>query len=68
MELISIQFNGEEKLIKSDTIKGILTEFELSEHGLAVELNHKIIPKSEYSVKKIAPGDRLEVVKFVGGG
>ena len=34
----------------------------------AVERNLKIIPKSEYESTILHEGDKIEIVKFVGGG
>jgi thiamine biosynthesis protein ThiS len=35
---------------------------------IAVELNHRVVPKAEYEGIVLAAGDRLEIVNFVGGG
>lgn len=43
-------------------IKGYRTE------RIAVELNGRIIPKSQYAQTLLHTGDVMEVVSFVGGG
>ncbi|MCH5150064.1 MAG: sulfur carrier protein ThiS [Spirochaetales bacterium] len=35
---------------------------------IAVEINGKIIPKTEYETTQIMDGDEIEIVHFVGGG
>lgn len=35
---------------------------------VAVELNGKILPKSEFRKTLISDSDRIEIVAFVGGG
>jgi len=35
---------------------------------VAVERNGEIAPKSSYESVRLAEGDRLEIVQFVGGG
>jgi sulfur carrier protein len=35
---------------------------------VAIEYNLNILPKSLWEGTRIAPGDRLEIVQFVGGG
>lgn len=35
---------------------------------IAVEMNGKIIPKTEYEATQIMDGDEIEIVHFVGGG
>jgi len=35
---------------------------------VAVERNREIVPKSTYATVRLAEGDRIEIVQFVGGG
>jgi thiamine biosynthesis protein ThiS len=35
---------------------------------VAVERNREIVPKSAYGETRLAEGDRIEIVQFVGGG
>jgi len=35
---------------------------------VAIEYNFQILPKTKWEETKVAPGDRLEIVQFVGGG
>jgi sulfur carrier protein len=35
---------------------------------VAVERNREIVPKSMYRATRLAEGDRIEIVQFVGGG
>ncbi len=64
-----IRVNGEDRTLAEETL---LSEF-LEKEGyqksrIAVELNEKIIPKSQYEETLLHDGDVLEVVSFVGGG
>ena len=34
----------------------------------AIEINQNIIPRSQYSDKKINSGDKIEIVQAIGGG
>ncbi len=34
----------------------------------AVEINREIVPRSRHAEQRLAEGDRVEVVTFVGGG
>ena len=34
----------------------------------AIEINQNIIPRSQYSNKKINSGDKIEIVQAIGGG
>ena len=41
---------------------------ELPAFGSAVELNGQVVRRAEYLTSPLAEGDRLEVVRLVGGG
>ena len=59
---------------KKTTIEGVTTIAELiAARGLkrglvAVEQNGQIVPRDEFERRRLASGDRLEIVHFVGGG
>jgi thiamine biosynthesis protein ThiS len=53
-----------EGCVVSDLIKSL----GLNPERLAVELNRKIIRRSEWDSTRVSEGDRVEVVHFVGGG
>lgn len=50
------------------TIDVLLESFDMDRSKIAVELNLKIVPKSEYASTALNDGDQLEIVHFVGGG
>ena len=50
------------------TISDLLEERQIPLQGTAVECNQKIVSRAELLTTKIQPGDRLEVVRLVGGG
>ena len=50
------------------TVAGFLDSLGLPQKGVAVERNREIVPKSAYADIVLLPGDRIEIVQFVGGG
>ena len=60
--------NGEEKNVAARNIEQLLSELKLGEKKVAIELNQEIIPRDNYSSTKLADGDSVEIVHFVGGG
>jgi thiazole synthase len=50
------------------TVRGLLERLRLGEVRVAVEVNGEIVPKAEHPTRRLAAGDRVEVVTFVGGG
>jgi sulfur carrier protein len=69
MEPISLFVNGEAaRAAGSLTIREFLATQGLPEKGVAVERNREIVPKSAWDAIRLAEGDELEIVQFVGGG
>ncbi len=50
------------------TVETLLERMGLPQKGVAVERNREIVPRSLYATTRIADGDRIEIVQFVGGG
>jgi thiamine biosynthesis protein ThiS len=66
---VLIQVNGEtQQTPAGTTVTALLAQLGLNAGRVAVEHNLKILPKSQWDQTQIAPGDRLEIVQFVGGG
>jgi len=59
--------NGEPcRAADGSTVAELLAELGL--HGrLAVELNDEVLPRSEHE-RRLAEGDRIEIVRAIGGG
>lgn len=50
------------------TVADLAAWLDLPAFGSAVELNGAVVRKAEYAATPLAEGDRLEVVRLVGGG
>ena len=50
------------------TLAALLASLQLAGQRLAVELNGGIVPRSRWSEVYVAEGDRIEIVKAIGGG
>ena len=50
------------------TLAELAAWLELPGFGSAVELNERVIRKVDYSDTPLREGDRLEIVRLVGGG
>ncbi|MDE6780112.1 MAG: sulfur carrier protein ThiS [Ruminococcus sp.] len=62
-----ITVNGE-KLDFTGTVAELLDVLEYNGKRVAVELNENIVPKADYGSTEVSDGDKLEIVRFVGGG
>jgi len=60
--------NGENRRFdKVTTVQDLVEVLEL-EGRLAVEVNQDIIPRSRYRTHTLQAGDRIEIVRAIGGG
>lgn len=65
---ITIELNGEPRSLPAPlTVHELLALLALSAPRLAVELNRELLPRGDFE-RRLADGDRLEIVTFVGGG
>ena len=61
--------NGEARSFQGPlNITGLVAALGLEPRKVAIERNREIVPKSLYGSTKVADGDRIEIVTFVGGG
>jgi len=64
-----ITVNGETcELPDGLTVSGLLEHYRLKPGGVVVELNLEVPGKDAYSRLELKAGDRVEIVKFMGGG
>jgi thiamine biosynthesis protein ThiS len=66
---IEVILNGETKSIPLGLkVPDLLNLLSLSDVRVAIELNMQILKRSSWPTTEINPGDRIEIVHFVGGG
>gem|GEM_PF-216739 len=66
---MKLTVNGELREVEAPmTVLGLIESFGFAPQKIAIELNLEIVPRSAYGEVMLKEGDRLEIVKFVGGG
>jgi thiazole synthase len=66
---MEVYVNGEAKrLAENTTVTKLIAELALTDQRIAVELNREILPHSLYAIRQLQPGDRIEIVRAIGGG
>lgn len=66
MEII---LNGEPREVAAGlSVFELIAELGLQGQRVAVEVNLDIVPRSQHDTRRLAPGDRVEVVRAIGGG
>lgn len=66
---MQIEVNGKPREVDDGmTVAALLSELEVTQPQVAVELNLEVVPRSRHAETLLQQGDRLEVVTLVGGG
>ena len=66
---MEVRVNGEERRIpRGWTAEELLEGLELDPRAVVVEVNREIVRREEIGDVRLRPGDRVEIVQFVGGG
>ena len=66
---MEIVVNGAERQVPvGQTLLGLLRDLELEPSRVAVEVDGGIVKRAEWEALELAPGAKLEIVQFVGGG
>ena len=68
-ETIDITLNGEQRAVPRDaSLLDLLQSLELDPQAVVVEHNRAIVRRPALGRVKVAAGDAVELVHFVGGG
>jgi sulfur carrier protein len=66
MQLI---LNGEARTLEGlSTLADLAAQLALPAFGSAIELNGEVVRRAHYATTPLREGDRLEIVRLVGGG
>ncbi len=66
---ISIELNGEARIIaESDSVQNLIDALSLTNQALAVAVNREVVPRAKWREYRFASGDKVAVVRAIGGG
>lgn len=66
---MKLTVNGEPREIRDDaTVRSLLEELGVVAERVAVEVNLEIVRRARHAEHRLRPGDKIEIVSFVGGG
>ncbi len=61
--------NGEEQEIRNDiTVADLLHDLQITIQYGAVAVNRRVVRKKDHQATRLSAGDRIEIVRPVGGG
>ncbi len=64
-----VTVNGEPRELDAPlSVAELLQSLRLPPGRIAVEINEEVVPRDAYAERRVASGDRIEIVHFVGGG
>lgn len=67
--MIRSTVNGEPAdLVDGATIADVVSNWCISNRGVAVARNGEVVPRSRWDVEKVNSGDAIEIVSAVAGG
>ncbi|MCG8382188.1 MAG: sulfur carrier protein ThiS [Gammaproteobacteria bacterium] len=66
MEII---VNSKSKSVPNDlTLTGLIAMLELGGQRFAIEVNQRVIPRTEHANYALQANDKIEIVRAIGGG
>lgn len=66
---IAITVNGKTRTLEAElSLQDLLQDLGMTKGRIAVELNGKIVPRSQFSSQRISNLDSIEIVQAIGGG
>ena len=65
---ISITVNGERRECAATTIAALLEELGIGDKAVVAEHNGVIVRPDDFARTLLSAGDRIELIRFVGGG
>jgi len=69
LNMAKIQLNGDLYEINNGTsLNQLLNKLNIQKNKVAVEVNGEIVEKNKYSNLILNKNDKVEIVKFIGGG
>jgi len=66
---MKITLNGKSHPVPPQTtIADLIRSLSLDPLGVAVAVNLQVVPRSEHAARALADGERVDVIRAVGGG
>ena len=66
---ISIELNGEVRTVSdSDSVQDLIDALSLTNQALAIAINREVVPRAKWREHRFAGGDKVDVVRAIGGG
>ena len=68
-QALNFVLNGQPEQAPSPlSVQALLERFDLQRRRVAVAINTRVVPRSQFTDVQVEDGDRIEVIQAVGGG
>ncbi len=67
--MINIELNGELRVLaEGQCVQDLIESLELANQALAVAVNREVVPRARWRERQFASGDKVDIVRAIGGG
>lgn len=67
--MIAIELNGAPRQMDSgQCVQDLIDALELTNQALAVAVNREVVPRAHWRERVFATGDKVDIVRAIGGG
>ena len=67
--MIVIELNGESRSVEKDySVHDLIDALSLTNQALAIAVNREVVPRAQWSAYRFSDGDKVDVVRAIGGG
>ena len=68
-QTLTLQINGESRVVPVlRNVQELVNHLGIAQDRIAVELNRRIIRRTDWNTTPLHDRDKIEIVQFVGGG
>ncbi len=67
--MVAIELNGEAREVgDGDCVQDLIDALSLTNHALAIAVNREVVPRARWREHQFVTGDKIDIVKAIGGG
>ncbi len=67
--MVNIELNGEPRaLADGQCVQDLVDALALTNQALAVAVNREVVPRVRWRERQFASGDKVDIVRAIGGG
>lgn len=67
--MIEIELNGAPHPVpERHSLQDLLASLALSNQALALAVNREVVPRQRWQERSLQPGDKVDIVRAIGGG